>query len=52
MSTNTQNITKRDYNEWLEFCKQLQASTAVSFSIMKKPREQELKSFSRLSILR
>lgn len=31
MSSNTQNITKRDYNEWLEFCKQLQASTAVSF---------------------
>ena len=32
MSANTQNITKRDYNEWLEFCKQLQSSTAVAFN--------------------
>lgn len=25
-----QNITKRDYQEWLEFCKQVQSSTAVN----------------------
>ncbi|WP_348814075.1 hypothetical protein [Flavobacterium maritimum] len=34
-----QNITKRDYDEWLEFCRQVQNSTAVN--LVETPEEQK-----------
>jgi len=36
-----QNITKRDYQEWLEFCRQVQNSTAVN--LVETPEEQKLR---------
>lgn len=32
MTTPSSTITRRDYNEWLEFCKQVQDSTSVTFN--------------------
>lgn len=36
-----QNITKRDYQEWLEFCRQVQNSTAVN--LIETPEEQKFR---------
>ncbi|HUH35136.1 MAG TPA: hypothetical protein VL022_04820 [Moheibacter sp.] len=36
-------ITKRDYNEWLEFCRQVQSSTAVSVGETEKDQAERIK---------
>lgn len=36
-------ITKRDYNEWLEFCQQVQSKTAVSFSETEAEQKARIK---------
>ncbi len=36
-------ITKRDYNEWLEFCSQVQNSAAVAFNDTEKTQKLRIK---------
>jgi hypothetical protein len=36
-------ITKRDYNEWLEFCSQVQNSAAVAFNDTEETQKLRIK---------
>lgn len=41
--SNTVTITKRDYNEWLEFCDQVQNSTSVAFNDTEDTQKARIK---------